>query len=91
MSAIGAAKGIGRTLYQFFVDSPQIPLGQHHIRIEHDKVLAVCALGSVIATLTRARVLLIIIMYVETAGITVAHVAAGDRRTVLDHHDLKVA
>ena len=69
----------------------KVSFGQHHVGVEHDEPVAVGALCAVVAALSRSAVVLIIIMYVECAGIFFAHLLAGFLRPVFHDNHLEVA
>ena len=50
---------------QLITYSLQIALWQDHVAVEYQKILTFGALGTIVATLARTRVLLIVIMYIH--------------------------
>ena len=68
----------------------QIPLGQHHVAVEHDEPLALCALGTVVAALARAAVGLHEILQVELVFVFPTDLLAGYLRAIFDDDDFKI-
>ena len=71
------AESIGRFAAQLITYSLQITFWQDHVAIEYQKILTLGALGTIVATLARTRVLLIVIMYIHHVFISFAHLLAG--------------
>ena len=77
MRLVGAAESIGWLTAQLITYSLQITFWQDHVAIEYQKILTFGALGTIVATLARTRVLLIVIMYIHHVLISFAHLLAG--------------
>ena len=64
MGTVGTTKSIALALCQFGIYRREIARRQHHVGVEHDEILSLRPLRTIVAALARARVLLIIIVQV---------------------------
>ena len=76
MCLVGTAECIGRFAAQLITYSLQIVLWQDYVAVEYQQILALGTLGTIVATLARTRVLLIVIMYIHQVFVPVAHILA---------------
>ena len=90
VGAIGSAKSIGRLASQLVVDGLEIVHRQHDVAVKYDEILALCALGTIVAALAGATIGFVKILQVEPIGVLVADRPAGNRRTIFDNDDLEV-
>ena len=58
MGAVGTAEGIGGLTAQLLLHLGEITLGEHHIGIQHDQVLALGTLGTIVPALAGTGVVL---------------------------------
>ena len=77
MRLVGTAECIGRFTAQLITYSLQITFWQDHVAVEYQEILTFGTLGTIVATLTRTRVLLIVIMYIHHVLVSFAHILAG--------------
>lgn len=91
VGAVGTAEGVGRLAFQFVVNGLQIALWQYDVRVEHDEPFAFRPFGAVVAALSGSGIGLCVIADVQPPVISVCHVAAVDRRAILNDDDLEVA
>mgnify|MGYP007120827190 FL=1 len=90
MRLVGTAECIGRFAAQLITYSLQITFWQDHVAIEYQQILALGTFGTIVATLARTRVLLIVIMYIHHVLISLAHFLARSLRAILYDDHLEV-
>ncbi len=78
MGTVGTAEGVGRRALQFGTYGCQIALRHYHVGVEYEQVVAFSTLGTIVPALSRSAVGLIIIMYIELAGVFVADILTGN-------------
>ena len=88
VGCVWATEGI--TLLQTIIDGCQIALGEDYVRIENNQPVAMGALSTVVATLSRAAVLLGIIMQNKDVCVFVANILASLYRPVFHNNYLEV-
>ena len=76
MGSIRTAEGICRLASQFIVDGLQVTRGQHHIAVEHQQIVALSPLGTVVAALAGSAVGLHEVLDVQPVGISPDHLFA---------------
>ena len=89
--AVGTAEGIGRLALQLLLYSSEIAVGQHHVAVENDDILALCTLHAIVAALSGTRVGFVKIVDVELRGILLTHIAARHLRPVFHNDYLKTS
>ena len=68
----------------------QITIGQHHVTIQNDDIFTASTLDAVVANLTRAAVLLGIILQIKDVCVLVANILAWFYRTVFNNNYFEI-
>ena len=68
----------------------QITIGQHYVAIQNDDIFTASTLDAVVATLTRAAVLLGVIMLIKDVCVLVANILAWLYRTVFNNNYFEI-
>ena len=90
MGAVRTAESVGRLTFQFGADGSDVALGQHHVRVEDEHILALGSLHAVVAALSGSGVRLCEVLDVELGFVLLAYVTARHLRSVLHDNHLEV-
>ena len=91
VGTVGSSEGVGGAGLEFLLHGLQIARRQDAVGVQDDEVFPLAAFGAVVAGLSGAGVGLIIIMYIQAAGVFFHDFPAGDGGTVFHYHHFKVA
>ena len=91
MGCVRTAKSISLLIGQFRFNSIEIALGHHHVAVEHNEVIALGPLGTIVAALPRTAVRLGKIAQRKAVGILLANSFAGGLAAVFNNQHFKVA
>ena len=91
MSGIGTAEAIGIFSIESSLQSGEIILGNHAIRVEKHEILPSCMFHAIVSGNATALVALVEILNREAVGVGITHLLARQRRAVFHYHHLKVA